>query len=117
LQRLTLALWSDPSSGRRLARAADLYAQRRGGLIDALAAHGIAAHGRSGLNVWIPVRAETATVQQLAERGWGVAAGERFRIRSAPAIRVTISTLVPDEARRFAADFAAILRARGTEKA
>lgn len=117
LQRLTLALWSDPSSGRRLARAADLYAQRRGALIDALASHGITAHGRSGLNVWIPVRAETATVQQLAERGWAVAAGERFRIRSAPAIRVTISTLVPDEAKRFATDFAAILRSRGTEKA
>ena len=81
LQRLTLALWSDPSSGRRLARAADLYAQRRAALIDALAAHGITAHGRSGFNVWIPVREETATVQAMAERGWGVAAGERFRLR------------------------------------
>jgi len=107
LQRLTLALWSDPSNGRRLARAAEVYAQRRNALIDALAAHGISAHGRSGFNVWIPVREETATVQALAERGWAVAAGERFRIRSAPAIRVTTSVLAPDEARRFAADFAA----------
>ena len=112
LQRLTLALWSDPSSGRRLARAADLYAQRRSTLIDALASHDIAAQGRSGLNVWIPVREETATVQALAERGWGVAAGERFRMRSAPAIRVTTSTLLPDDARRFAADFADITSAR-----
>jgi DNA-binding transcriptional MocR family regulator len=107
LQRLTLALWSDPSSGRRLARAADIYAQRRRALIEALAAHGISAHGRSGFNVWIPVGEETATVQALAERGWAVAAGERFRIRSAPAIRVTTSALAPDEARRFAADLAA----------
>jgi DNA-binding transcriptional MocR family regulator len=106
LQRLTLTLWSDPSSGRRFARAADLYAQRRQALIDALAAHTIPAHGRSGLNVWIPVREETATVQALADRGWGVAAGERFRLRSGPAIRVTTSTLVPDEGRRFAADLA-----------
>jgi DNA-binding transcriptional MocR family regulator len=117
LQRLTLALWSDPSSGRRLARAADLYTQRRTALIDALAAHGIAAHGRSGLNVWIPVREETATVQALAERGWGVAAGERFRIRSAPAIRVTTSALVPDDGRRFAADFASALRLRAAAPA
>jgi DNA-binding transcriptional MocR family regulator len=112
LQRLTLALWSDPSCGRRFARAADVYAQRRQSLIDALAAHNIVAHGRSGLNVWIPVREETATVQALAERGWSAAAGERFRLRSAPAIRVTVSTLVPDEARRFAADFGDLISSR-----
>jgi DNA-binding transcriptional MocR family regulator len=117
LQRLTLTLWSDPSSGRRFARAAHVYAQRRQALIDALAAHKIAAYGRSGLNVWIPVREETATVQALAERGWGVAAGERFRLRSMPAIRVTTSALVPDEAQRFAADFAAALRSRAAAPA
>jgi DNA-binding transcriptional MocR family regulator len=117
LQQLTLALWSDPSSGRRVARAADVYAQRRTALLDALTVHGIAAHGRSGLNVWIPVREEAAAVQALAARGWGVAAGERFRLRSTPAVRVTISTLVLDEARRLAADFAAILRSRRTEQA
>jgi DNA-binding transcriptional MocR family regulator len=112
LQRLTLMLWSDPSSGRRFARAADVYAQRRQGLIDALAAHQITGYGRSGLNVWIPVREETATVQALAARGWGVAAGERFRVRSAPAIRVTTSALAAEEASRFAADFAAALGSR-----
>jgi DNA-binding transcriptional MocR family regulator len=117
LQRLTLALWSDPSSGRRLARAAGLYSQRRAALIDALAAQGITARGRSGLNVWIPVREETATVQALAERGWGVAAGERFRVRSAPAIRVTTSALAPDDARRFAADFVSALRSRAAAPA
>jgi DNA-binding transcriptional MocR family regulator len=117
LQRLTLMLWSDPSSGRRFARAADAYTQRRQALIDALAAHKITAHGRSGLNVWIPVREETATVQALAERGWGVAAGERFRLRSVPAIRVTTSALAPADAQRFAADFAAALRSRAAAPA
>jgi DNA-binding transcriptional MocR family regulator len=117
LQRLTLTLWSDPSSGRRFARAADVYAQRRQALIDALAAHRITAYGRSGLNVWIPVREETATVQALAARGWGIAAGERFRLRSVPAVRVTTSALVPDEAQRLAADFAAALRSRAAAPA
>ena len=117
LQRLTLALWSDPSSGRRFARAADLYAQRRQCLIEALAAHKITAYGRTGLNVWIPVREETATVQALAGLGWGVAAGERFRLRSAPAIRVTTSALGPDEARRFAEDFATAHRSRAAAPA
>jgi DNA-binding transcriptional MocR family regulator len=117
LQRLTLTLWSDPSSGRRFARAAEVYTQRRQALVDALAAHKVTAFGGSGLNVWIPVREETATVQALAERGWGVAAGERFRLRSVPAIRVTTSALVPDEAQRFGADFAAALRSRAAAPA
>jgi len=91
--------------------------QRREALIEALASHEIGAHGKSGFNVWIPVREEAATVQALAERGWGVAAGERFRLRSVPAIRVTTSALVPDEAERFAADFAAALRSRAAAPA
>ena len=112
LQRLTWALWSDPSSGRLFARAAEAYAARRRALIDALAAHDIRALGRSGFNVWIPVREETATVQALADRGWAVAAGERFRLQSPPAIRVTTSALQPEEARQFAADLAMAARPR-----
>jgi DNA-binding transcriptional MocR family regulator len=114
LQNLALALWSDPSSGRSFARAEEVYAERRTALIEALAAHEIRAHGRSGFNVWIPVREETATVQALADRGWAVAAGERFRVQSPPAIRVTTSALPPAEARRFAADLAASVRQRGS---
>jgi DNA-binding transcriptional MocR family regulator len=110
LQSLALALWSDPSSGRRLARAADVYRLRRTALIDALASNDIAAHGASGFNVWVPVREETATVGGLAARGWAVAAGERFRLKSAPAIRITTSALEPDAAQRLAADLAEILR-------
>jgi len=114
LQNLTLALWSDPSNGRLFARAAEVYAERRLALIEALTAHAIQANARSGFNVWIPVREETATVQALAERGWAVAAGERFRIQSPPAIRVTTSALRPAEAVRFAADLAATVRQRGS---
>lgn len=114
LQNLTLALWSDPSSGRLLARAAEVYAERRHALIDALAARDIHAHGRSGFNVWIPVREETATVQALADRGWAVVAGERFRLKSPQAIRVTTSALLPEEARRFAGDLAAAIHPRAT---
>jgi DNA-binding transcriptional MocR family regulator len=112
LQSLTLALWSDPSNGRLLARAAEAYAERRTALIAALSDLDIRAHGRSGFNVWIPVREETATVQALADRGWAVAPGERFRIQSPPAVRVTTSALLPADARRFAADLASATRPR-----
>jgi DNA-binding transcriptional MocR family regulator len=114
LQNLALALWSDPSNGRLFARAAEVYGERRQALIGALAAKEIRAHGRSGRKVWLPVREETSTVQALAERGWAVAAGERFRVQSPPAIRVTTSALPPAEAVRFAADLAATVRQRGS---
>lgn len=110
LQRLALALWSDPANGRRFARASELYAVRREALRAALAARGIQALGGSGFNVWVPVPAESAVVQRLASRGWAVAAGERFRLHSPPAIRVTTSTLDPADAARLAADLAATLR-------
>jgi DNA-binding transcriptional MocR family regulator len=110
LQRLALALWSDPSSGRRLARAAEIYAQRRGAVLTAMRDRGIEARGVSGFNIWVQVRDETRVVQALADRGWAVAAGERFRLRSAPGIRVTTSALLPADAGRLADDLAAVLR-------
>jgi len=110
LQELALALWSDPSSGRRLAQAADTYAARRLALLDALNRNGIVVDSRSGFNIWVPVREETAAVQQLAACGWAVAAGERFRIRSAPAIRITTAALPVDRAGQLAADLVSALR-------
>jgi DNA-binding transcriptional MocR family regulator len=76
-------------------RAAALYTERRDSLVRALAARDIVAHGRSGLNVWVPVPEEVPVVQSLLAAGFAVSAGERFRLRTGPAIRVTIATLAP----------------------
>ena len=76
-----------------LGHASRTYSRRRAAVIDALGARGIRAHGLTGLNVWIPVPEEVPVVQGLAERGWAVQAGEPYRLRSAPAIRVTIASL------------------------
>jgi DNA-binding transcriptional MocR family regulator len=107
LQELVVSLWSDPSSGRWLARASELYAHRRTSLLSALRAREIDARGRSGYNVWIRVADEGRSVRLLAEKGWAVAAGERFRIQSRPAIRVTTAALEPADAGRLADDLAA----------
>lgn len=112
LQQLVLALWSDPSSGRRLARGADTYRQRREAMLSSLAARGIPARGSSGLNVWIPVAEEAHTVQALLEKGWAVMPGERFRLKSSPAIRVTTAAVTPRDADRFTADLAAVVTVR-----
>jgi DNA-binding transcriptional MocR family regulator len=105
LQRLVAAMWRD----RTPARAGRVYTERRNALLRALNERGIRAHGASGLNVWIPVSEESATVQALLQMGWAVKAGERYRIATAPAIRVTISTLEPREAVRFADDLARVI--------
>lgn len=109
LQRLVATLWSDKATARTVQRAADTYAARRRGLVDALARHGITAHGRSGLNVWVPVSEEIPVVRGLFEAGYAVNGGERYRLASGPAIRITIATLVADEVEPLAAAVATCL--------
>jgi DNA-binding transcriptional MocR family regulator len=114
LQQTAATMCSDAATQGLLARAGQRYATRRAALIAALAERGIGSHGRSGLGVWIPVDEEAAIVQALAERGWAVGAGERFRYRTAPGIRVTTTTLQPGEAQRLADDIAAAIGGRST---
>ncbi len=113
LQEIVADLLCDRATQRLLDRAAATYARRRDALVGALGRHGIASHARSGLNVWIPVPAEATVVSALLVSGWGVSAGERFRIASAPAIRVNVARLAPDDARRLADDLAGALGAPG----
>jgi DNA-binding transcriptional MocR family regulator len=109
LQTVVLRLMSTRTVQRQLAHATRVYAERREALVDALAVRGIAASGRSGFNVWVPVGDETSAVSSLLTRGWFVAAGAPFRLESAPAVRVTTAALRPAEAKRFADDLAAVL--------
>ena len=114
LQQTVVTLRSDATTRKLLARAERHYTIRRAALVAALAEHGITAHGQSGLGVWIPVEEETGIVQALAERGWAVGAGERFRYQAAPGIRVTTTTLRPDDARQLADDIATAVSAQAT---
>ena len=72
LQQLVVALWKDRTVRTAVKRAASTYSKRRQQALSALAAHGVAALGRSGHNIWIPVSDETAVVQGLLDAGWGV---------------------------------------------
>ncbi|MEU7170784.1 aminotransferase class I/II-fold pyridoxal phosphate-dependent enzyme [Micromonospora tulbaghiae] len=96
LQRLVLSLWRDPATAGLVRHAADSYDRRRDGLVAALAARGVAAHGRTGINVWVPVPDETVAVTTLRDAGWSLAPGGLYRIAAAPAVRVSVSAL--DEA-------------------
>ncbi len=110
LQTLVLELWRDPAVQTLVARASTTYARRREHLLACLAREGVRAHGASGLNVWIPVHEEAATVGALMQRGWVLAPGAPYRLpASQPGVRVTTATLTAEEAARLAFDLAEIL--------
>jgi DNA-binding transcriptional MocR family regulator len=91
LQGAVAHLWA--SGAVDVPAVARAYGERRDALIEALAVRGVEAHGRSGMNVWVPVADETGAVTRLLNAGWAVAPGARFRISSPPAVRVTVSTM------------------------
>ena len=91
VQRAGARLLSDPTAVGLLSRAAAAYAARRDVLISRLSEAGIEAHGRSGLNVWVPVRDEAAVVAGMLERGYAVRSGAGFRYASPPGVRITVA--------------------------
>jgi DNA-binding transcriptional MocR family regulator len=97
LQGLAISLWSDDETTRLVGAAEQRYTGSRTRLCTALADRGVPAYGRSGLNVWIPVPDETVAITRLLSTGWAAAPGTRFRIRTAPGIRVTIADLTDHE--------------------
>jgi hypothetical protein len=90
-------LWADDAATRLIAKAEDGYTGNRVRLCAALAERGLPAHGRSGLNVWIPVPDETVAITRMLTAGWAAAPGTRFRIRTGPGIRVTVADLTESE--------------------
>lgn len=111
LQSCALALWNDPHVIRSIDEARNTYAERRSALVEALEREGIHAPTPSGLNCWIPVDDEAATLAMLRTAGYALAPGARFRIESPPAIRATIARLSPRSAQPVARAVAAARRA------
>ena len=98
LQRLTMALWERSAADGTLERARTVYAGRRRAVADALAERGIAAWARSGMCVWVPVRAEGPVLQRLFAAGWVAQPGELYRVASPPALRLSVGALPRERA-------------------
>ena len=80
--------------------------RRRQALLAALERRGIPAHGRSGMHAWVPVREEAFAVRRMLDAGYAVLPGERFRLRTPPAVRVTTALLPAAEVEPVAAALA-----------
>ncbi len=116
LQGCVKAVLTAPDHERRVAEARAAYARRRVAAQAALANEGIAAWGRDGMNLWLPVADEAHVLRRLAEAGWTVRPGSAFRLAAPPGIRITVSALAEQEAVAFARTLAAILRDEVVER-
>lgn len=108
LQDAVLHLWETDAVD--VAAVARSYGRRRDELVRALRRRGVEAHGRSGMNVWVPVPDETGAVARLLQSGWAAAPGARFRLASPPGVRLTVSPLTAEDVERLADAVAAALR-------
>ncbi|MFJ7592804.1 aminotransferase class I/II-fold pyridoxal phosphate-dependent enzyme [Streptomyces sp. NPDC097617] len=95
IQYAVVELWT--SGAVDPAAVARSYARRRDALVEALRERGVPAHGRSGMNVWVPVIDETVVVTRLLAAGWAVSPGAVFRVEAGPGVRLTVSQLAVEE--------------------
>jgi DNA-binding transcriptional MocR family regulator len=97
LQSVLLDLLTRPSSVEQVERARGVYAQRRRALVAALSRHGVDVTCPDGINLWLPVRDETAALVRLASQGIAAAAGAPFLVRAdEPHLRVTAGLIADD---------------------
>lgn len=100
LQRVLATLLLDPVATRQVERARGEYARRRELVTRHLAERGVDVPGTDGLNIWVPVRDESAAVLRLASQGIAVTPGGPFHVdpQRGPAghIRVTTGLLRTD---------------------
>jgi DNA-binding transcriptional MocR family regulator len=114
LQATAAALLADPATTARAAEARAAYAERASRLRAELRRVGIDTPGAAdGWNVWVPLPGdETFVVDEMARRGWQVRPGSAYTVdgaETAPALRVTTSTMPARDAKRFAAALADVL--------
>lgn len=92
LQLLLLDLLTRPAATAQVAHAREMYAQRRSAVTDALERQGIEVRGTDGLNIWLPVRDESAALIRLASVGIGAAAGAPFVLTPGGAAHLRVTT-------------------------
>ncbi|WP_413503962.1 aminotransferase class I/II-fold pyridoxal phosphate-dependent enzyme [Serratia grimesii] len=105
LQQIAVKLWAQAQRDGLLVRAQHAYQQRRDALAERLhTLSGIPLPPGEGVHIWLPVRSEAAASQIMAQRGWLVQSGEPFRLKSGPAIRVSLANLIPTQLETLAQD-------------
>jgi DNA-binding transcriptional MocR family regulator len=115
LQRLTLALVTDPDVRTGIDRAGTHYAERNAAFAVALADRGLPVTVGDGLNLWVPLPVPAARVREdLMRRGWLVRDGDHFFLSPEAAgdyLRLTVHHLDDAETVSLADDLASAVAA------
>ncbi|HWG98142.1 MAG TPA: aminotransferase class I/II-fold pyridoxal phosphate-dependent enzyme [Pilimelia sp.] len=98
LQAVLLDLLTDPASVAAVARAREVYADRRRRLTAALTRRGVAVTGADGINLWVAVPDESSALVTLAVHGVTAAPGSPFLSAPLPGdhVRVTCAAVRAD---------------------
>lgn len=114
LQDMVSTCLSNPVQKKQRKKAARHYAQRMQCLIEALDRHDISVPpDQDGLNLWLPVIQDSRELAHaLARRGWLLRSGDAFSVgETTHGLRITISDLTKEQARRLATDIHTCMQA------
>lgn len=103
LQGLVVQLLHNPQVQERITAAGVAYRARYAYLQTGLAALGLPAPGRAGLNLWLPLAEATTAAQGLLAKGWLVRPGTDFSVQNVPGIRLTTARLPAEQAEQLLA--------------
>lgn len=98
VQRIAVELLRDEHTEAQLQAARSTYAQRRTALVEALQRRGLSVTSGSGVNLWLSVKNEAVMVERMTARGYTVQAGQPFRLRAGPGLRISIGNLPAEDA-------------------
>ncbi|WP_211261114.1 aminotransferase class I/II-fold pyridoxal phosphate-dependent enzyme [Pseudonocardia acaciae] len=115
LQQLLADMLADARCVRAVARAREVYIDRRQALACALADRGIPVLARDGFNVWVPVEHERDALVLLATQGIGAAPGRPFLVapEGGDHLRITTAALRVEGAEEVADALVASASRRG----
>lgn len=120
LQRVAVALVTDPAVMAAVDRAGEHYLRRNRAFAARLTALGVPCDAGDGLSLWVDVDGPARpVVERLMRRGWLARAGDEFVLvdeRAAHRLRLTVHTLSDPDAERLAADVAAAVGATASPR-
>lgn len=102
LQGIAFHLLEDIETRGLMRKARNIYARRRGRLIDALKKCGLDSVTGGGLNVWAKLPYDQQLAQALLLRGWAVKSSSPFSVHgNDSAIRISVGLLPEDSIPNF----------------
>ncbi len=117
LQKVAYTLWKQTMNNGGLDKARDSYYSRQQSVISYLQdSMNSQLSLCEGVHLWIPVNSEVAVVQSMAAKGWAIQAGQPFRLKSPPAVRVSLGNVRTEQLVSLGQDLMSSINAMGWQE-